>query len=92
MGFFSPFLLYTLLAETRDKKAMGNKILKVTMNKKNKISNVSKFLIFAYTWNGTLEISESFGLIQFLVVSETQNPKTRKMNSNKKLWLSDEVY
>ena len=47
-GFFSPFL-FTLLAETQDKKTMGKKTLKVTKTNKNKTSKVSEFSILAYT-------------------------------------------
>ena len=66
---------------------MGNKTLKVTMTKKNKISKASKFSILAYTGPEieNLEISDNFHLLQFLVVQETQNPTTRKMTSNKKM-------
>ena len=43
-----------------------------------KISEVSKFSILAYTPKiENSEISESFPLLQFLVIYETQDPKTK---------------
>ena len=67
-GFFSPFFLYTLLAETRDKKTLGNKTLKIAMTKKKKFPRFPSFRFWPVPEMKNLEISESFRLLQFLVV------------------------
>ena len=46
------------------------------LRRKMSISEVSKFSILPYTQNRKLGISESFLLLKFLVVYETQNRKT----------------
>ena len=49
--------------------------------KEKKISEVSEFSILLYTQNRNSEISESFILLQFLVVYETQDPKSKKKST-----------
>ena len=62
---------------------MGNKTLKVTITRKIKFPRFPSFWFWPIPEIENLEVSENFGLIQFLVAWETQNPKTRKLTSNK---------
>ena len=63
--FFPPFLLYTLLAQTQNKKLSETK---VTMTEKIKFPRFLSFRFWPVPEIENLQISESFRLLQVLII------------------------
>ena len=59
-GWFSDSLFYTLLAETQDKKTMGNKTLKVKITRKIKFPRFLSFWFWPIPEIENLEILRKF--------------------------------
>ena len=77
--FFSHFLLYTLLAETQDKKTMGNNILKVTITRKMKFPRLPSFWYWTIADIENLEVSESFFI---LIFGSIRNSKSKNQKND----------